>query len=132
MAFLIDTSLLIASERGTFDLPSFFEKHPKDTFALASISASELLHGVHRATEKFRPARQAFVERLISQIPVLPFDLVCARLHAQIWAEAAKAETQVGAHDLIIAATSIAGGHTVATRDSRSFPKISSLKFEVL
>jgi predicted nucleic acid-binding protein len=34
----------------------------------------------------------------------------------------------VGAHDLIIAATAVALGFAVATRDRRSFPKISGLR----
>jgi predicted nucleic acid-binding protein len=33
----------------------------------------------------------------------------------------------VGPHDLIIAATALARGYEVATRDERSFPKIPSL-----
>ena len=35
--------------------------------------------------------------------------------------------TAVGPHDLIIAATAIAKGYAVATRDERSFPKIGGL-----
>jgi len=42
-------------------------------------------------------------------------------------AELAAQGTAVGPHDLIIAATAIAKGYAVATRDERSFPKISGL-----
>ena len=46
-----------------------------------------------------------------------------ARLSAQL----AAAGSTVGAHDLLIAATAIAIGYDVATRDERSFPRIPGL-----
>ena len=74
-----------------------------------------------------RALREGFVERLISSVLVLPFDLTVARLHARVWADLAAQGITVGAHDLIIAATALANGGTVATRDDRSFPKIPGL-----
>jgi tRNA(fMet)-specific endonuclease VapC len=95
---------------------------------MASISASELLHGVHRAmTPTQRALREGYVERLISTMLVFPFDLTVARLHARVWAELAAQGITVGAHDLIIAATALANGGIVATRDERSFPRIPGL-----
>jgi tRNA(fMet)-specific endonuclease VapC len=95
---------------------------------MAAISASELLHGVHRARRPAqRSLRESFVERLISAVLVFPFDLTVARLHARVWAELAAKGITVGAHDLIIAATALANGGMVATRDDRSFPKIPGL-----
>jgi predicted nucleic acid-binding protein len=60
-------------------------------------------------------------------MPVLPFDLVVARIHAGLWAQLAAKGTAVGVHDLLIAATAIAAGYRVVTRDGRSFPKIPGL-----
>jgi predicted nucleic acid-binding protein len=67
------------------------------------------------------------VERLLEQVPVIPFDLVAARIHARVWAELAAAGTAVGERDLLIAATAMARGDSVATRDERSFPRIPGL-----
>jgi len=90
MGLLIDSSVLIAAERGTLDLNEKLGKELDNPFALAAISASELLHGVHRATSvNQRARRQAFVEQLLSALPVIPFDLVAARLHAELWARLA-------------------------------------------
>jgi len=128
MGLLIDSSILIAAERGTLDLNEKLGKELDNPVALAAISASELLHGVHRATSlNQRARRQAFVEQLLSALPVIPFDLVAARLHAELWARLAAKGIQVGAHDLLIAATAIAAGYGVATRDERSFPRIPGL-----
>ena len=50
---------------------------------------SELL--VERATtEAIRVKRQAFVEGILEQFPVFPFDMPAARVHARIWAILAK------------------------------------------
>jgi len=128
MATLIDSSVLIAAERGKLDLASLVEQGPDEPIVLATITASELLHGVHRAAKAAqRSRREAFVEQLLAEIPVVPFDLLAARVHAGLWAQLAAKGVTIGAHDLLIAATAIAGGHRVATRDERSFPKIPGL-----
>ena len=128
MGALIDSSVLIAAERGTLDLDAVLEESEAIDFAIAAVTASELLHGVHRAdNEDRRSRREAFVETLLSRIPVLPFDLIAARAHARLWAQLATSGGSVGAHDLLIAATAIARGMDVVTRDERSFPRIPGL-----
>ncbi len=128
MGTLIDSSVLIAAERGKLEVGARLGEQVDEPVAIAAITASELLHGVHRATRaEQRARRQAFVEQLLSAIPVLSFDLVAARIHAGLWAQLAAKGTSVGAHDLLIAATAIAVGYRVATRDQRSFPRIPGL-----
>ena len=128
MATLIDASVLIAAERGQLDLETVLAPRVDEEFALASITASEMLHGVHRATRtEQRNRREVFVERLLATLPVIPFDLTAARVHARIGARLAGKGIAVGAHDLLIAATAIAAGARVATRDRRSFPQIPGL-----
>ena len=132
MVALIDSSVLIAAERGQLDLGELERKGPELELAISAITASELLHGVHRATGLNRKAkREAFVERLLTGVPVLPFDLTAARIHARVWAKLASQGIAVGAHDLLIAATAMAAGGAVATRDRRSFPKIPGLSLLV-
>jgi predicted nucleic acid-binding protein len=130
MGTLIDSSVLIAWERDRLDLKNRLAELPEEDFAISTITASELLHGVHRATSPARRSqREAFVEGLLSRLPILSFDLVAARIHARWSAELALKGTAVGAHDLIIAATAMAKGYAIATRDERSFPKIPGISF---
>jgi tRNA(fMet)-specific endonuclease VapC len=125
---LIDTSVFIAAERGQLDLDTIFAAHQSEPVALAAITASELLHGVHRAqTPEQRALREAFVEQVLAALPVVPFDLVVARIHGRLWAELAAQGITVGAHDLLIAATALSLEVPVATRDVRSFPRIPGL-----
>ena len=128
MGALIDSSVLIAAERGGLDLDSILQDYEDIDFALAAVTASELLHGVHRAdTAARRTRREAFVESLLSRLPVLAFDLIAARAHARLWAGLAGKGIVVGTHDLLIAATAIARGLDVVTRDERSFSRIEGL-----
>jgi tRNA(fMet)-specific endonuclease VapC len=130
---LIDSSVLIAVERDTLDLRRVGLAHEDEPVGIAAITASELIHGVQRAaTAAQRQRRETFVERLLAALPVLPFDLVTARIHASLWAGLAAKGTQIGAHDLMIGATAIAAGYRVTTRDRRSFAKIPDLEVLVL
>ncbi len=128
MGILIDSSSLIAAERGELDLEAALAGALEDELAIAAISASELLHGLHRLKGGLKQARaERFVERLLATLPVVPFDLEVARVHARLGAELASRGAAVGPHDLIIASTAVAIDFTVATRDLRSFPKITGL-----
>ena len=128
MGIVIDSSVLIAWERDQLNLATQMTRYADEDFAISAITASELLHGVHRATPPARRSqREAFVEGLLSRIPVFSFDLVTARVHARLSSELARQRIPVGPHDLIIAATAIANGYAVAARDERSFPKIPGL-----
>jgi tRNA(fMet)-specific endonuclease VapC len=132
VGFIIDSSVLVAAERGAFDVTTKLEERGADRAAVSAITASELLHGVHRAAPAAtKNRREAFVEGLLRVIEILPFDELAARTHARIWAELAGRGINIGPHDLIIAATAIANGLVVATRDRRSFPKIPGLDLEV-
>jgi predicted nucleic acid-binding protein len=125
---LIDSSVLVAAERGQLDLESLLDEHDDEDFALSAITASELLHGVHRAdTDARRGRREAYVEALLAGFPVIPFDLAAARVHARLSARSAASGDTLGAHDLIIAATALAKDLDVVTRDERSFPRIAEL-----
>jgi tRNA(fMet)-specific endonuclease VapC len=125
---ILDTAVLIAAERGTFDMAGYLDALGDDPVALAAISASELLHGVERARDPaVRRARSDFVEGVLANVPVIPFGLAEARVHARIWATLAAAGTPIGAHDLQVAATALVAGSAVATLDDAEFSRVPAL-----
>lgn len=88
MGFLIDSSILIEAERGRVDLGSHVARHRDEEAFLSVVTASELLHGVHRAIDPgVRARRSAFVEGILEHLPLLAIDLACARAHARLWAD---------------------------------------------
>lgn len=133
MGKLVDSSVIIAADRGRVDLWEQLERFVDEPLAVSAITCSELLHGVHRAVnEERRTRREAFVEGLLARIPVVPFDVIAARIHARVGAQTLAAGVQIGSHDLIIAATAMALGFEVITLDARSFPRIPGLSTVLL
>ena len=64
----------------TLDLQSQLAEYAEEDFAISANSASELLHGVHRAANPAqRRRREAFVEGLLARLPIISFDAVAAR-----------------------------------------------------
>jgi predicted nucleic acid-binding protein len=128
MAQLIDASVIVRMERQGRTLQDLAALVPDEPIALASITASELLVGVHRAaTPERRLQRERFVEALLAHVPTLPFNLVVARIHARLWAQLAEAGQLIGPHDLLIAATAVAHGYAVLTENVREFGRIPGL-----
>ncbi len=129
MGLILDTSVLIAAERGRLNLPGLFARHGSDEVFIAAVTASELLHGVERAeTPSRRKARSAWVEAILEEIGIIEFDLAVARRHAALWATLEKAGRMIGAHDLQIAATAMQHGCRLATLNTAEFKRVPSLK----
>jgi len=125
MAVLIDTTVLVNAERRGQSLDEAIGDQDR---AISVITASELLHGVHRAqTGAVRARRSAFVEHVISSIEPLPVTTAIARAHAEIWAELEKDGNLIEAHDLWIAATALSHGMDVATANTRDFGRVPGL-----
>lgn len=131
MAVLIDTSILIAYERGQLDVAARVAGRQAEEAFLSVIAASELLHGVHRATDPaIRARRLAFVEAVLARFPVLEIDLEVARAHAALWSSLAQQGEMIGVHDSWIAATCIARNMTLITANTREFNRVSGLRVE--
>jgi tRNA(fMet)-specific endonuclease VapC len=135
---LLDTTVFIELGRAVRSLPAAtamaevsrrLERQlgPDEEVGVAAITASELLHGVHRATPEHRGRREAFVEAVLAAFPPLPFELLAARVHARIWAQLAATGQDVGAHDRIVAATAISAGWRIGTANRRHFDRIVGL-----
>lgn len=125
MAVLIDTSVLVNVERRGQSLERALGERER---AISLITASELLHGVHRARDdRVRTRRQAFVEYLISSIEPLPITTSVARAHAAIWAGLERDGEAIGAHDMWIAATAVSHGMEIATANATEFERVPGL-----
>ena len=126
---MIDSDVWILAERsgGKLDLARWAEYGGA---YMSAITASELLVGVERASTAQRKAqRGAFVENLLSIIPVLEFSMPVVRTHARMVAALAK-NTTAGAHDAMIAATAIHHGYALLTRNVADFKIFAGLKVE--
>lgn len=138
MGTVLDTTVFIELERAMRALPA--ERAMKEVaqrleaqlggsedVGIAAITASELLHGVHRATKEHRGRRETFVESILAAFPVIAFDLLVARVHARLWAGLVSSGGEVGAHDRLVAATALSAGWRIGTANMRHFNRIPGL-----
>ena len=131
MARLIDTSIFIAQERGTFQLPREMEDRQITEVYISVVTASELLHGVHRAIyPAIKQRRLHSVEQVLAEFPILPIDITIARQHAALAAKIRGAGTIIGDNDLWIAATCLAHNLIMVTGNEREFRRIPGLAVE--
>ena len=129
MGLVLDTSIIVAAERGKFDLAGFLDaKAAGMPIHVSAITASELLHGVHRAEGARRKRRENFVEDVLDGVMILPFDGMVARTHAKLWAGLEQCGSMIGPHDLIIAATCLTFRHQVATLNTKDFERVPGLR----
>jgi tRNA(fMet)-specific endonuclease VapC len=135
---LLDTTVFIEVERALRGLPvsdalEAVSRRLEDVLGfdeevgMATITASELLHGIHRATPEHRPRREAFVEAALAAFPSLPFDQLCARSHARLWADLVASGVDIGQHDRLVAATAISSGWRVGTANVRHIDRVRGL-----
>lgn len=127
---ILDTGVLIAIERGKLDVDAVLGA---DDAAIATITAMELLVGVERADEAHREARAVHVEALLSSLPIEPYNLGVARVHARLAVEAMSKGRPRSAYDMMIAATAAATNRILLTTDAAAgFDQLTSMQTEVL
>jgi len=131
LGYLLDSNVLIDFERGRIDLDSNIAGRESEEFFISVITASELLHGVWRATNtEIRNRRSAFVEAILSRTAIINIDITIARIHSRLWADLQSEGNMIGVHDSWIAATCLAYGLTIVTANIQEFHRIPGLTCE--
>ncbi|MBO0901156.1 type II toxin-antitoxin system VapC family toxin [Cellulomonas sp. zg-ZUI222] len=114
---ILDTSTLIAYERGTVDRASLDD----DDLAIAAVTVAAFRTGIELADTAARAADRARVLAAItSAVTVLDYTERTAVEHARLIAHVRRTGEPRGAHDLIIAAHAAEDGRAVASYDLRA------------
>lgn len=127
MAIIFDADVIIGGERGTFDLAKWVAARPDEQFEIAAITLAELWYGVERATGAHKGRRERYLRTILEMLPIIPYTEVTAFEHARIWAALQFSGKMIGFYDLIVAATALERGSTVATFNERHFTQIRGL-----
>lgn len=85
---------------------------------------AELRVGVALSQGKRQAARRTFVDDIVTNVPVLDYDLDVAEAHAHLLVAVRQRGVPRGAHDLIIAATARASRRAVVTADATAFENL--------
>jgi tRNA(fMet)-specific endonuclease VapC len=128
VAIVLDADVIIRAELKIVPLKRLTASLPDEQFQVAAITVAELWHGVERASSEYRSMREEYVRAILGAVQVLPYTENTAFQHARIWAELESAGKMIGYYDLIVAATALEHGSTVATFNERHFTKVHGLK----
>jgi predicted nucleic acid-binding protein len=137
MGLILDTSILIASERRGESVRHILRQartiHGEFDVALSAVSAVELTHGIYRArTVADRERRRLFCDEIFRDLIVHPVSLAIAQLAGRIEGEQAAIGISIAIEDLIIGATALHLGFDVATLNAKHFRLIPGLKIVAL
>lgn len=132
--YLLDTDHVSLQERGHPPLRSRLEAIPPDWVGVSPVIVEEVLRGrlailaARLDSEKRLRAYDKLVEavRFFASIPVLPYDQACEEQFLRL----RSLRLRVGSQDLRIAATALAHGLTVVTRNKRDFERVPGLTIE--
>lgn len=125
---MLDSSEIIRVERGKLDLSEYVRELPTEAF-LAAVTVSEVAVGALLANSTTRrDARLRFLDDVLTIATVIPFGETEARVHAELRVALRHAGESVGAADLMIAATAIAGGHDLLTQNVQEFQRVPGLR----
>ena len=116
---ILDSTILIGAERSGRHLNRIISD--EDDVAIAAVTAAELVAGIQLAPEPHQARRAAFVQSVLGTIPIEPYDLKVAEVHAELMAHVRRAGQLRGAHDLIVAATARARERIVVASDAAAF-----------
>ena len=130
MRLLLDTSVLIAMMRGRPpSLATRISRLPLADRVTSAITIGELLAGAEKSRDGAR--EREFVERrIISQVPILPFDVGAARVYARVRAELERVGKRLDDPDLRIAAIALTNNLTLITGDVKHFERVPGLRVE--
>lgn len=126
MGLIIDTSIIIALERGKVSTKQW--SHYGQAY-ISPIVLTELLIGVDRVNnENKRIKCLAFIEYVKSLFTILPFGIEEAYTYSHIIHYLYKANITIGTHDMLIAATAITHGYSLLTLNVKDFKRIQGLE----
>lgn len=132
MGLILDTSVLIASERRGFGVEDILDQarliHGEIDIAISTVSVVELTHGIYRArTDADRMRRRIFSEGVFEEMVVHPVSLEIAQLAGRIEGEQAAEGNIIAFEDLVIGATALHLGFDVLTLNAKHFQRIPAL-----
>jgi tRNA(fMet)-specific endonuclease VapC len=130
---ILDSSVLIAAERRGHTVRQILEQvrvsqGGEAEIGISVVTIAELVHGAYRAqTQRQQERRLEFIERLAIDVPVYPVTLEIARLAGRIEGQQEAKGIRLAFEDLLIGATALHLGSSVATLNLRDFQQVPGL-----
>lgn len=128
MGAVVDTSVVVAIERALLEPGSLkLDILPHDCLIPAIVLMELRVGDLLADTEARRLARERFASDLREAFPVGVFGAAEAVAAADFLVDLRRRGLSIGERDLLIAATALAGGHSVMTLNTAEFQRVPSL-----
>jgi tRNA(fMet)-specific endonuclease VapC len=129
MAWFLDTNACIMHLRGRHrQLSARWRQHRAEDLAIPLTTYPELLVGAEKSSQPERALRQ--VELLLEAHEIVETTEEVAEHYARIRADLEKCGVSIGGNDLWIAATALAHGATLVTKNTGEFSRVPGLLIE--
>ncbi|MBQ9410907.1 MAG: PIN domain-containing protein, partial [Bacteroidales bacterium] len=115
--YLIDSDILIALNKGRGSIQERMNRVGISNCAISEISLAELYVGAYKSKSTKKESILAFLEQLVTIMPISPAIKRYAALRAQLETLGIRLEDM----DLFIAATALTGDHTLVTHNTKHF-----------
>ncbi len=137
MGLILDSSIVIAAERRGDTVAQLLRQVASvagdQQAALSAVGLTELVHAVYRAqTTAIRLRRESFIADLLTDLEVVPYTKATALLAGKLDGEQRAQGVTIPSMDLLIRATALECGYSVATTNVRHFQLIPGLKLVTL
>ncbi len=129
--YLLDTNIVseFSKERPNQNVIALYEARKK-MCAISAITWQELIYGVSKMPEgKRKDSISAFTEDLKNNFEIIPYDVFSANICGQLLETCAKCGKTLPYCDTQIAATAIANGMVLVTRNVSDFAEASERSF---
>lgn len=128
--YLLDTDILsnLMKRKPSIRLQARVASLPADAQFSSSITLGELVFGAKKKGSG--GLMQQVEDRVVSYLPMLPFDADAARRYGDIRAELERRGTPIGDADLRIASIALARGLIVVTGNTKHFERVPDLVVE--
>lgn len=129
MRYMLDTNIIVyaKNKRPEIVLKRFRQYKPGD-ICISAIALAELEYCAFNSS---KPAQnRAALLTFLSNIEVIPFDILAARAYGEIRFDLKSRGELIGANDLLIAAHARSLGYTLITNNTREFERIEGLLLE--
>ncbi len=126
---VLDTNTISYYFRGDAQVVPRLQALRPTELGVPAIVEYELRYGLLRLPPEAAAPRLAALAQLLRPMHMLPFDSECAAHAARIRAELEAAGTPIGAHDVLIAATTLRHQATLVTRNVREFCRVPGLSW---
>ena len=123
--YMLDTNMVsFLIKKESESVAERMRKESKENICISSIVAGEILHGLAKKPEAI--TLSAAMKRFLLSVDILPWNFTAAQVYGGFRAACEAEGKSLSAHDMLIAAHSIASGSVLVSND-KSFRNVAHL-----